>query len=125
MTCSDSSVIIIESCYFFVKKQILPKEVEKLFRDNEAFEGVSDFQRTVTGAINFKGVYLVSFSSEEFARNCVEMDMEINGILLDKFLLWDYKRKKFLFRQILKTRSFKLNQNYLMENLKDSESRGS
>ena len=118
-------MIIIESCYFFVKKQILPKEVEKLFRDNEAFEGVSDFQRTVTGAINFKGVYLVSFSSEEFARNCVEMDMEINGILLDKFLLWDYKRKKFLFRQIQKTRSFKLNQNYLMENLKDSESRGS
>ena len=60
MTCSDSSVIIIESCYFFVKKQILPKEVEKLFRDNEAFEGVSDFQRTVTGAINFRGVYPVT-----------------------------------------------------------------
>ena len=61
-------------------------------------------------------VYLVSFSSEEFARNCVEMDVQINGILLDKFLLRDYKRKKFLFRQIQKTRSFKLNQNYLMEN---------
>jgi len=44
------------------------------------------------------------------------MDVQINGILLDKFLLRDYKRKKFLFRQIQKTRSFKLNQNYLMEN---------
>ena len=80
-----------------------------------SFEGVSDFQRTVTGANKFKGVYLVSFSSEEFARNCVERDVEINGILLDKFLLRDYKREKFLLRQIQKTRSFKLNQDYVME----------
>ena len=108
MNCSDSSVIIIECCYFFVKKQILPKKVEKLFQENEVFEGVSDFQRTVTGANKFKGVYLISFSSEKFARNFVEMDVEINGILLNKFLLPDYK-----------TRSFKLNQDYIMENLKD------
>ena len=76
VNCSDSNVIIIECCYLFVQKQILPKEVEKLFQDNEVFEGVSDFQRTVTGTNKFKGVYLVSFPSEEFARNCVEIDVE-------------------------------------------------
>lgn len=104
---------------FFVKKQISPKEVEKLFRENEAFEGVTDFQRTVTSSNKFKGVYLVSFSSEVFARKCVEVEVELNGILLDKILLRDYKREKFLLRQIQKTRSFKLNQDYVMDNLKD------
>ena len=77
-----------------------------------------------TGANKFKGVYLVSFSSEEFARNCVEVEVEINGILLDKILLRDYKREKFLLRQIQKTRSFKLNQEYVMENLKDVKKDG-
>ena len=67
----------------------------------------------------FKGVYLVSFSSEEFARNCVEVDVELNGNLLDKVLLRDYKFEKFFLSQIHKTRSFKLNQDYLMDNLKD------
>ena len=105
--------------FFFVKKQISPKEVKKLFLESEAFEGVTDVQKTVTGVDKFKGVYLVSFSSEEFARNCVEVDVELNGNLLDKVLLWDYKFEKFFLSQIHKTRSFKLNQDYLMDNLKD------
>ena len=82
---------------------------------------VTDVQKTVTvtGVDKFKGVYLVSFSSKEFARNCVEVDVELNGNLLDKVLLWDYKFEKFFLSQIHKTRSFKLNQDYLMDNLKD------
>ena len=67
----------------------------------------------------FKGVYLVSFSSEEFARNCVEVDVELNGNLLVKVLLRDYKFEKFFLSQIRKTRLFKLNQDHLMDNLKD------
>ena len=104
---------------FFVKKQISPKEVKKLFLESEAFEGVTDVQKTVTGVDKFKGVYVVSFSSEEFARNCVEVDVELNGNLLDKVLLRDYKSERFFLRQIRKTRGFKLNQDFLMDNLKD------
>ena len=119
MYCSNSNGIAIKCCYFFVKKQISPKEVKNLFLESEAFEGVTDVQKTVIGVDKFKGVYLISFSCEEFARNCVEVDVELNGNLLDKILLRDYKFEKFFLRQIRKTRSFKLNQDYLMDNLKD------
>ena len=112
-------MIVTKCCFFFVKKQISPKEVKKLFLESEAFEGVTDVQKTVTGVDKFKGVYLVYFSSEEFARNCVEVDVELNGNLLDKVLLRDYKFEKFFLSQIRKTRLFKLNQDHLMDNLKD------
>jgi len=114
LKCDHLKVLI-----FFVNKKISPKEVEKLFLENEAFEGVTEVRKTVTGANKFKGVYLVTYSSEESARNSIEVDVELNGNLLDKVLLRDYKREKFFLRQIQKTRSFKLNQEYLMDNLKD------
>ena len=114
LKCDHLKVLI-----FFVNKKISPKEVEKLFLENEAFEGVTEVRKTVTGANKFKGVYLVTYSSEESARNSIEVDVELNGNLLEKVLLRDYKREKFFLRQIQKTRSFKLNQEYLMNNLKD------
>jgi len=114
LKCDHLKVLI-----FFVNKKISPKEVEKLFLENQAFEGVTEVRKTVTGVNKFKGVYLVTYSSEESARNCIEVDVELNGNLLEKVLLRDYKREKFLLRQIQKTRSFKLNQEYLLDNLKD------
>ena len=114
LKCDHLKVLI-----FFVSKKISPKEVEKLFLENEAFEGVTEVKKTVTGTNKFKGVYLVTYSSEESARKCIEVDVELNGIILDKVLLRDYKREKFFLRQIQKTRSFKINQEYLMDNLKD------
>ena len=114
LKCDNLKVLI-----FFVKKKISPKEVKKLFLENEAFQGVTEVQRTMTKGDKFKGVYLVSFSSEEYARNSVDVEVELNETLLDKVLLKDYKKEKFFLRQIQKTRSFKLNQDYLMDNLKE------
>ena len=94
---------------FHVKKQIPHNDIRDKFTISDHWRDVISVQRTLTTAGKFRGVYLVTFSSEQSASDFVNMDLEVNGVFLDKIPLFDYKREKYFKNQVMKARSFQAN----------------
>ena len=96
---------------FSVKKQIDPKEVRRFFL--EKFSGALEVKKTLNSNGAFKGVYVIYFSTEDSARECVSEELILNELKLDKVTLRDYKKENFFLRSVQKARAFKANQGYL------------
>jgi len=109
---------------FLIKKEIPHKECKQLLGNSDVFAKVTAVQRTLAKDNKFRGVYLLTFLTEDSARDYESQELQINGVVLEKMLLLDYKKEKYFQRSILKTRAFKANTDFIVKELQDLKEDG-